>query len=77
MAQSLESRINSALRSAARLKDVQGVITDVEAEIASTRTKLEAENARSIDPALTTPQAREAATTQPIWSTTFAGSMPR
>ena len=41
MAQSLENRIQSALRSAARLKDVQGVIADVEAEIASTQAKLD------------------------------------
>lgn len=60
MAQSLESRINAALRSAARLKDVEGVISDVEAGLALTQVKLEAEIARSIDPALTTPQAREA-----------------
>jgi hypothetical protein len=60
MAQSLESRINAALRSAARLKDVEAVIAAVEAEIGATQIKLDAENARSIDPALTTPQAREA-----------------
>ncbi len=60
MAQSLESRINAALRSAARLKDVDTVISDVEAEIAATTKKFDAETARSVDPALTTPQAREA-----------------
>lgn len=60
MAQSLEQRINAALRSAARLKDVEAVIADVETEIGATQSKLDAENARSIDPALTTPQAREA-----------------
>lgn len=60
MAQSLESRINAALRSAARLKDVETVIADVNAEIASAGGRLDAENARSVDPALTTPEAREA-----------------
>lgn len=60
MAQSLEQRINSALRSAARLKDVEAVIADVEAEIGSAQVRFDAENARSIDPALTTPEAREA-----------------
>ncbi|EZP79526.1 hypothetical protein BV97_03963 [Novosphingobium resinovorum] len=63
MAQSLESRINAALRSAARLKDVEGVIADVEAEIGATQVKFDRETARSIDPALTTPQAREARNT--------------
>lgn len=60
MAQTLDSRINAALRSAARLKDVESVISDVKAEMQATRTKLDAENARSIDPALTTAEAREA-----------------
>lgn len=60
MAQSLENRINAALRSAARLKDVEAVIAAVKTEIADTTVKMEAETARSIDPALTTPQAREA-----------------
>jgi len=60
MAQSLDNRINSALRSAARLKDVESVIEAVGTEIAATQVKLDTENARSIDPALTTPQAREA-----------------
>lgn len=60
MAQSLESRINAALRSAARLKDVETVISEVEAEIAATTKKFDAETARSVDPALTTPEAREA-----------------
>lgn len=60
MAQSLDNRINAALRSAARLKDVEAVIGAVETEIAATTVKMEAETARSIDPALTTPQAREA-----------------
>jgi len=60
MAQSLDNRINAALRSAARLKDVEAVIGAVETEIADTTVKMDAETARSIDPALTTPQAREA-----------------
>jgi hypothetical protein len=60
MAQTLDKRINASLRSAARLKDVEGVIADVEAEIAATTVKMEAETAKSIDPALTTPEAREA-----------------
>lgn len=60
MAQSLDKRINGALRSAARLKDVETVISDVEAEIASTTTRFNAETTRSVDPALTTPEARDA-----------------
>jgi len=60
MAQPLESRINAALRSAARLKDVETVISDVETEITAVTVKFDEETARSIDPALTTPQAREA-----------------
>lgn len=60
MAQSLDNRINAALRSAARLKDVEQVITDVQAEITATEARKDAEVAKSIDPALTTPQAREA-----------------
>ncbi|MFT4056163.1 MAG: hypothetical protein QM681_16790 [Novosphingobium sp.] len=63
MAQSLESRINAALRSAARLKDVEAVITEVDKQIADTQIKFDRETARSIDPALTTPQAREARNT--------------
>lgn len=60
MAQSLDNRINAALRSAARLKDVETVICDVKAEIAATTVKFDGETARSVDPSLTTPQAREA-----------------
>lgn len=60
MAKSLETRINAALRSAARLTDIEGVIADVEAEIAATQVNLDRETARSVDPALTTPEAREA-----------------
>ncbi len=60
MAQSLDKRINAALRSAARLADVESVIGDVETEIAETTKRFDAETARSVDPALTTPEAREA-----------------
>ena len=60
MAQSLDKRINAALRSAARLADVESVIGDVETEIAATTKRFDAETARSVDPALTTPEAREA-----------------
>jgi hypothetical protein len=60
MAQPLETRITSALRDSSRLKDVETTISDVEKEIASTQKRFDDETARSIDPALTTPQAREA-----------------
>lgn len=63
MAQSLDKRINAALRSAARLNDVEGVISDVEAEIGATTRRFNAETTRSVDPALTTPEAREARNT--------------
>jgi len=60
MAQPLESRITAALRDRARLADVVRVIADVEAAVAATRSRSEAETARSVDPALSTPEAREA-----------------
>lgn len=60
MAQPLENRITAALRSSSRIKDVESTIADVEAEIGSTQKKYDGEQARSIDPALTTSEAREA-----------------
>lgn len=60
MAQPLETRITAALRSSSRIKDVETTIADVGAEIGATQTKYDLEAARSIDPSLTTPQAREA-----------------
>lgn len=60
MAQPLEKRITSALRSSSRLADVETTIGDVETEIDATEARLAGEQARSIDPALSTPEAREA-----------------
>lgn len=60
MAQPLETRITAALRDSSRLKDVETTISDVTREIASTQKRCDQQTARSIDPALTTPQAREA-----------------
>lgn len=60
MAQPLENRITAALRSSSRIKDVESTISDVGTEIGATQIKFDHEQARSIDPALTTPQAREA-----------------
>lgn len=60
MAQPLEKRITSALRSSSRLADVETTIGDVETEIDATEARLAGEQARSIDPALSTPEARDA-----------------
>lgn len=60
MAQTLENRITSALRDASRLTDVQSVIAEVEAETTRMQDMHASEVARSIDPSLTTPAAREA-----------------
>jgi len=60
MAQPLENRITAALRASSRLKDVETTIADVENEIGSTKGLFDKETARSVDPELTTPQAREA-----------------
>jgi hypothetical protein len=63
MAQPLENRITAALRDSSRLKDVEATISDVGSEIGSARKALSQELARSVDPALTTPQARQARST--------------
>lgn len=60
MAQPLERRISSALHESSRLADVEALSAEVEKEITETGERHESEVARSIDPALTTPQAREA-----------------
>ncbi len=60
MAQPLETRITAALRESSRLKDVETTIGDVGREITDTQKRCDQETARSVDPALTTPQAREA-----------------
>ncbi|WP_313393565.1 hypothetical protein [Sphingobium yanoikuyae] len=60
MAQPLETRITAALRDSSRLRDVETTIGDVRREITDTQKRCDQETARSVDPALTTPQAREA-----------------
>ncbi|GLT02998.1 hypothetical protein GCM10007897_44360 [Sphingobium jiangsuense] len=57
---SLEKRITSALRSSSRLKDVEGVIAEVKDAMANAAEDQAVEEARSIDPALSTAEAREA-----------------
>ena len=57
---SMEKRITSALRSSSRLKDVESVIVEVQTAISKATDDLAAAEARSLDPALTTPEAREA-----------------
>ena len=58
MAQPLETRIASALRPSSRLKDVENVIGEVEAEIERFTLAEKAEATKSVDPRVTTEQAR-------------------
>lgn len=60
MAQPLNDQINSALGGSSRLKDVEAVIAAAQAKLGHLKTEIATAEARSIDPAVTTLQAREA-----------------